>query len=106
MLLSGETVSPADAVTLGLANDVVPEADVIARAEDMALVVAERSVAASRAIKEALARGQGLDLAAALDVEREIAVRHMSSEDAQRGLAAFKSRSAPDFGYRRPSRSS
>jgi len=26
----------------------------------------------------------------------------MASDDAQRGLAAFKSRNAPDFGYRRP----
>lgn len=102
MLVSGETVSPADAVTLGLANEVAPEAEVIARAEEMALVVAERSVAASRAIKDALARGRDLDLPTALDLEREIAVRHMSSEDAQRGLEAFKSRRAPDFGYRRP----
>jgi enoyl-CoA hydratase/carnithine racemase len=102
MLVSGETVSPADAVTLGLANEVVPELDVMAHAEEMALVVAERSVAASRAIKDALARGRDLDLAAALDLERTIAVRHMSSEDAQRGLAAFKSRTVPDFGYRRP----
>jgi enoyl-CoA hydratase/carnithine racemase len=102
MLISGETVSPTDAVTLGLANDVVPEADVIARAEELALIVAERSVAASRAIKDALARGRDLELSAALDLEREIAVRHMSSEDAQRGLAAFKSRSVPDFGYRHP----
>jgi enoyl-CoA hydratase len=105
MLLSGEAVAPADAVALGLANDVVPEADVLAHAEEMALVVAERSVAASHAIKDALARGRGLDLAAALDLEREIAVRHMASDDAQRGLAAFKARSVPDFGYRRPARS-
>lgn len=102
MLLSGETISPGKAVALGVANEVVPEAEVVARARGLAEDLAERSVAASQAIKEALLRTADLDLAAGLDVELEIAVAHMSSPDAARGLAAFRSRSTPDFGYTRP----
>lgn len=102
MLLSGAAISPERAAALGLANEVVPEADVMARARGLAEDLAERSVAASRAIKEALLRTRDLDLAAGIDVELEIAVAHMSSPDAARGLAAFTSRSTPDFGYTRP----
>jgi enoyl-CoA hydratase/carnithine racemase len=102
MLLSGEAISPESAVALGLANEVVPEAEVVSRARGLAEGLAERSVAASQAIKEALLRTGDLDLAAGIEVELEIAVAHMSSPDAARGLAAFRSRSTPDFGYTRP----
>ena len=102
MLLSGAAISPESAAALGLANEVAPEAEVLSRARELALDLAERSVAASRAIKEALLRTRDLDLDEGLKVELEIAVAHMSSPDAARGLAAFRSRSTPDFGYTRP----
>jgi enoyl-CoA hydratase/carnithine racemase len=99
MLLSGEAVSPTQALSLGLANEVVPEADVSARALALAQLLAERSVANSRAIKDALRRTRDLDLPSGIDVELEIAVAHMSSPDAAQGLAAFTARTTPDFGY-------
>lgn len=102
MLLSGAAISPERAAALGLANEVVPEAEVVTRARALAEELAERSVAASRAIKEALLRTRDLDLAAGIDIELEIAVAHMSSPDAARGMAAFRSRSTPEFGYTRP----
>lgn len=104
MLLSGESIPPAHAVALGLANEVAPEADVLTRAAELAHVLAERSVSASHAIKEAMRRGRDLDLPAALDLEIGLAVAHMSSADAATGLAAFKARTTPDFGYRPPVR--
>jgi enoyl-CoA hydratase/carnithine racemase len=102
MLLSGEAVTAERASALGLVNDVAPESQVLVRARTMAELLAERSVENSRAIKEAIWRGVDLDLSAAIDVERELAVAHMSSADAALGLAAFTSRSRPDFGYLRP----
>ena len=102
MLLSGEPVSPERAVALGLANKVAPEGEVLTHALELAEVLAERSVHASAAIKYALQRTADLDLAAGIDIELEIAVAHMSSPDAARGLAAFTARSTPDFGYARP----
>jgi enoyl-CoA hydratase/carnithine racemase len=102
MLLSGDPVDASTALELGLANRVAPDDDVLHAARDMALYLAERSTAASRAIKRSLREGIHLPLADALDVERGIAVEHMASIDAATGLAAFDGRTQPDFGYRRP----
>jgi enoyl-CoA hydratase/carnithine racemase len=102
MLLSGDPVDAPTALALGLANRVASDDDVLGMARDMALHLAERSTAASRAIKRSLREGVHLPLGDALDVERSIAVEHMASADAATGLAAFAGRARPDFGYRRP----
>jgi hypothetical protein len=60
------------------------------------------SMVASRAIKEVLRRTRDVDLEKGIDIEREIAVAHMPSTDVRRGMSAFKSRTAQDFGYLRP----
>jgi enoyl-CoA hydratase/carnithine racemase len=102
MLLSGDPVDAPTARAFGLANRVVPDDAVLPTARDMALHLAERSTAASRAIKQSLRDGIHLPLGDALDVERAIAVNHMASPDAAAGLAAFAERTQPDFGYQRP----
>ena len=102
MLLSGDPVDAPTALELGLTNRVAPDDEVLQAARDMALYLAERSMAASRAIKRSLREGIHLPLGDALDVERGIAVEHMASADAATGLAAFAGRTQPDFGYRRP----
>jgi enoyl-CoA hydratase/carnithine racemase len=103
LLLSGEHIDAHRAWQLGVVTEVVPEADVVGRAREMATLLSERSAAASAAIKEAVRLGSALDVPAALRAEREIAVRHMASDDVQVGLAAFRSRSRPDFTTRRRS---
>lgn len=101
MLLSGEAVDADTALRMGLANEVVRDDDVLARAERIALMLAELSTAAAAAIKRSARLGSDLPLAGALDVERQLAVEHMSSADARTGLDAFQQRTAPDFGFRR-----
>jgi enoyl-CoA hydratase/carnithine racemase len=102
LLLSGDPVDASTALELGLANRVAPDDEVFQAARDMALYLAERSTAASRAIKRSVREGIHLPLGDALEVERGIAVEHMASADAATGLAAFAGRRRPDFGYRRP----
>jgi enoyl-CoA hydratase/carnithine racemase len=99
MLLSGEAINAETALRLGLANAVAPDDDVTGAAERMATVLAQRSVAASAAIKDALQRGRDLALDDALDLERGIAVAHMASADAAIGFAAFRDRTTPNFGW-------
>lgn len=101
MLLTGEPVNAPTALAVGLASKVVPDEEVTDAAHEMALLLAERSPAASRAIKESVRRGASLALADALVVERSIAVEHMASTDAQLGLAAFRQGVRPNFGFRR-----
>jgi enoyl-CoA hydratase/carnithine racemase len=101
MLLSGEAITPQKALELGLVNEVVPEAAVNDRAKELAKMLSERSMGASKAIKEVLLRSRDVDLDAGITIELEQALVHMASADAALGLQAFRSRSTPDFGYLR-----
>jgi enoyl-CoA hydratase/carnithine racemase len=100
LLLSGEWVTPSDALALGLVNAVVPVGELLARARSMAEVLASRSALASAAIKRAVREGCGSPLADGLAVERAVALEHMQSVDVQIGLAAFAGRSTPTFSGR------
>ena len=97
MLMSGEAVTPAQALSLGLVNEVVDESDVFRRAQAMAEILASRSVAANAAIKGAVAVGKGREIVDAIAAERPIALAHMASPDVQTGLAAFRARTTPSF---------
>jgi enoyl-CoA hydratase/carnithine racemase len=97
MLYTGEPVPLEDARAFGLVNRIVPAEHVQAVATEMAHVLAERSSNATAAIKAAVQQGASLDLGEALVLERRFAVTHMTSQDAAVGLAAFRSRSRPDF---------
>jgi enoyl-CoA hydratase/carnithine racemase len=97
MLYTGEPIELSEALSSGLVNRVVPDADVMAVAIEMANVLAARSSAATAAIKDAVRQGVSRELDDALGIERGIANAHMKSRDAAHGLAAFKSRSQPDF---------
>lgn len=101
MLLSGEAVDADTAYSIGLVNQVADDADVLDVAHDKAFMLAERSISASHAIKEAVRRGGPLDIDSALTVERQIAVEHMASRDAEIGLKAFRERTTPNFGFHR-----
>jgi enoyl-CoA hydratase/carnithine racemase len=97
MLCSGEPVDLTDALAWGLVNRVVPDDQVMAVAAEMADLLSDRSSSATAAIKQAIHRGVELQLSDALSLERRSAVQHMTSRDAAAGLAAFRSRSQPDF---------
>jgi enoyl-CoA hydratase/carnithine racemase len=99
MLLSGESIDAGTALDIGLANVIAPDDQAVEAAEGLAHVLAQRSVTASAAIKDALHRGRHLELGDALDLERSIAVPHMKSADAAAGFSAFRSRVKPDFGW-------
>ena len=97
MLMSGEAVTPHQALSIGLVNEVVNETAVADRAQAMAEVLASRSAAANAAIKAAVAAGKGLQIEDAIAAERPIALAHMASHDVQTGLEAFRSRTTPTF---------
>ena len=97
LLCTGEPIALADALALGLVNRIVPADRLQAVATEMAHLLAERSSRATAAIKAAVQQGSSLDLGDALVLERHLAVEHMTSRDAAVGLAAFRSRSRPDF---------
>jgi enoyl-CoA hydratase/carnithine racemase len=97
LLMTGEAVSAADALTLGLVNRVVAEDEVLHEARRMAATLAGRSRHATAAIKQAVRLGQDRNLTEAIALERPITLRHMASDDAQIGFAAFETRTEPEF---------
>lgn len=97
LLLSGESLSAESAMSHGLVNRVVPETEVRTAAMEMARVIAGRSASGTAAIKAALRLGADRDVKSAIADEREIALTQMASADAQKGLAAFRGRTVPDF---------
>lgn len=98
LLLSGERIDAAAAERLGLANEVVPADQAIAKASEMAQLLAARSPSNNAAIKHAVAVGADRPLLKALAMERSTVMTQMFSADAQIGIAAFRSRSIPAFG--------
>lgn len=89
ILLTGERISAAEARQFGIVNRVVPAADLIPTAMQIADTICKNGPLAVRAVKEAVLRGLRLPLQEALDQELSYAVRVFATEDAQEGLRAF-----------------
>lgn len=95
LLLTGEQISADEALATGLVNEVVPAAQVVARAEEMAQILASRSPVVSQRIKWAMAMGARTDVATALRVEKPVTVASLSTSDSRAGLEAFRRRTPP-----------
>lgn len=83
--------------TLGLANRVVPSADLLDAAQEWAQSLAERPTVALGLTKEALQYAQDHDLAATIEFEAELQMNAMQTRDHREGLTAFLEKRAPEF---------
>ena len=96
-LLTGDPLSAADALRLGLVSEVVPDARVLPHALEMAARIAALPPIAVAAIKEVVLRGADLSLEAALRLEAESFQALFATEDRSEGMRAFLERRKPDF---------
>jgi enoyl-CoA hydratase len=85
LLLNGDRIDAPKARRLGLINHVVPAAQVMAKAEEIARKIAANGPLAVRAIKQGVARTSGRPLEEGYQIENEIARAVFSSEDAKEG---------------------
>ena len=97
ILMIGDSFSAAEALELGLLNYVVPHAELLTRARDLADRLAENGPLAVRKIKEGVIRTSGLPLVDALRIEDEVSATVLSSKDAREGPRAFKEKRKPKF---------
>ena len=97
ILLTGDFIDAAEALELGLVNYVVPDDQVMNKAEELAGKILENAPLAVRGIKEAAVRGLDLALKDRLEVATNIYDRLQDSEDAKEGLAAFHEKRPPIF---------
>ena len=95
ILLLAEPVSAADALRMGLINEVVEPGALLARAEELAARIARCAPVALARIKEAALRSSGEPLARAFEIESECAAAVVRTRDAREGPRAFMEKRAP-----------
>lgn len=98
LAMTGEFIDAAEAVRLGLVNRVVPEAQLVSAAEELAQRIAEKSAYAVARIKRLLHESYARPLEAQLEAERcvqqEVA---RNSRDFLEGVRAFLEKRPPRF---------
>ncbi len=97
MLLIGDPVSAQQALAMGLVNYVVPQAELLAKAHELAAKIAANGPLAVRKIKEGVVRTSGLPIAQGLQIENEVSAAVLSSKDAREGPRAFREKRKPIF---------
>lgn len=97
LVLTGRQVDAAEALAIGLVNQVVPADDVYATARDLAGRLARGPALALRAAKEAIDHGMDTDLATGLDIERVRFAALFATDDQSIGMSAFVEKRRPEF---------
>ncbi|MHC0430167.1 2-cyclohexenylcarbonyl CoA isomerase [Streptomyces sp. O3] len=97
LLLFPRSVKAQEAYELGIANRLVPAADVAAEAAKTARELAEGPTLAYAAIKESLAYGAGHTLAETLEKEDELQSRAGASADHTIAVQAFIAKERPKY---------
>ena len=95
MFALGESLSGAEAVTLGLANKMLPQDQVLAVARAAARTLAQKPPASIHSTKRLMRDGAAL--LARIDVESRIFGDRLKSDEAREALRAFAERRSPDF---------
>jgi enoyl-CoA hydratase len=97
ILLTGNRIEAQEAWRLGLINYVVPQENLIAKAEELAAAIAENGPVAVRKIKEAVRRCSGRPFEEAFKIEDEVGREVMRTEDAREGPRAFIEKRKPVY---------
>ncbi|MER6033598.1 enoyl-CoA hydratase-related protein [Streptomyces sp. NPDC001835] len=97
LLLFPRNISAQEALELGIANRLVPAAELRTEAEKVARALAEGPTVAYSAIKEAVAYGLTHSLAETLDKEDELQTRAGGSEDHAIAVQAFVNKEKPKY---------
>ena len=97
ILLTGNRIDAQEAWRIGLINYVVPQENLMAKAEELATTIAANGPFAVRKIKEAVRRCSGRPYEEAFRIENELAAEVMKTEDAKEGPRAFMEKRKPNY---------
>ncbi|MEO8059470.1 MAG: enoyl-CoA hydratase/isomerase family protein [Burkholderiales bacterium] len=97
LLLSGDPVDAAQALQMGLVEEVVDDALAEARAIELARRIASHSPIATQAVKAAVRAALEMPYSAGIRYENELHVVCMQARDAAEGLSAFAQKRGANF---------
>lgn len=97
VLLTGRRITGEQAVTLGIAADVVPAAELAKAALSKANYAKRIAPGSVREMKRLLREGADAPLTTALSLEQEVLFRLYGTPDGQEGVRAFVEKRTPKF---------
>ena len=97
LLLTGRHIRAAEARDIGLIGHVVPDGQALAKALEIAEVIAANGPVAVRAILRTIRETEGLPENDAFAIEAKIGMSVFASEDAKEGPRAFAEKRRPGF---------
>lgn len=97
IMLLGDHITAARALEFGLVNRVVPSAEVMACARDLAARMSANGPLAMRKVKETMLRSDGLPIEDAFGLEDDANRIIVRSHDAHEGPRAFMEKRTPQF---------
>src|ERR1019366_3379724 len=97
MLLVGDAVEADAALRMGLVEEVVNDASVLARTAELAAIIASYSPTATQAVKAAVRAAMSMPLEAGLRYENEIHVACMADKGRSEGIKAFQEKRPARF---------
>ena len=97
IMIRGASVPPARAKELGIVDEIVPAADLPARAHEMAGFFATGPTLAIGQIKFATVQGSGMSFAEGMLLEHAAVGRLFASEDFKEGVKAFSEKRKPEY---------
>jgi len=97
LMMTGDVVTAARALEMGMINAVVPDDELLARALALAEKLAQAPTAAIGRIKELLEASATNDYGGQLELERKTQIQSGLTKDFKEGVAAFLEKRPPKF---------
>ena len=97
LVVTGRRIKAAEALRLGLVSEVVPAAELAARAAAYAAMVAKNAPVAVSLAKRAVLRGADASLSSGIQLEVAHFAACFSTQDQKEGMRAFVEKRAPAF---------
>jgi enoyl-CoA hydratase len=97
LIFTGNMITAAEALSMGMANKVYPQEQLMVEVMQIAKTMASKGKASLRAAKQAINNGMNVDLATGCRIEMDAFSLCMASPDAKEGTAAFLEKRKPEF---------